>query len=38
MVSVHVKGETLARVDVAIIGGLVQPLQRPPLAARDAAP
>jgi hypothetical protein len=38
VISVHAKGESRACVVVAILCGLAQPLQRPPLAPRDAAP
>jgi len=38
LVSVHVTGEVQARVGAAVLGGLARPLQRLPLAARDAAP
>ena len=37
-ICVHASGEYRARLGVAKFGGLALPLQRPPLAARDAAP
>jgi len=37
-VQVHVCGESIARVDLAGLGGVARPLHRPPLARRDAAP
>jgi len=38
LVYVHASGESQARVGFSVLGSLAQPLRRPPLTARDAAP
>jgi hypothetical protein len=38
LVSVHALGESQARIGMAVVGGLAQPLRRPPPATRHAAP